>query len=94
MARGGKRQGSGRKPGTPNKITADLKAAIFGALDQLGGQDYLVKVGRENQKAFCALLGKTLPKDLNLGGGLKLSVNLYRDAGRADDQLPTTGTDS
>lgn len=27
MARGGKREGSGRKPGTPNKATADVRAA-------------------------------------------------------------------
>lgn len=39
MARGsrpGERRG-GRKPGTPNKITADLKAMILGALDEAGG---------------------------------------------------------
>lgn len=94
MSRGGKRQGAGRKPGVPNKLTGDVKAAIFNALEQLGGEQYLVEVGRTDKKAFCALLGKTVPKDLILTGGLKLQVNLYRDARRTDDQLPTSGADS
>jgi len=45
MSRGskpGERRG-GRKRGTPNKFTADVKAMILGALDAAGGQDYLLK---------------------------------------------------
>lgn len=95
MSRGGKRPGAGRKRGVPNKLTTDLKTCVLDALAELGGKKYLVEVGNSDKKAFCALLGKALPKDLNLGGGLKLQVNLVRvSAGRTDDQLPAAGTDS
>lgn len=58
---GGKREGSGRKKGVPNKLTADLKSAILGALEAKGGQKYLEGVAESNPQVFCALLGKVLP---------------------------------
>lgn len=58
---GGKREGSGRKKGVPNKVTADLKKAILGALHAKGGQEYLEKVAQEDPRTFCTLLGKVLP---------------------------------
>lgn len=36
---GGKRPNSGRKKGTPNRMTKDLKEMILGALDQAGGKE-------------------------------------------------------
>lgn len=70
--RGGKRQGSGRKKGTPNKLTADLKAAILGALEASGGQDYLEKVALSDPRTFCALLGKVLP--MQVAGNLDVTL--------------------
>jgi hypothetical protein len=64
MARGGSKPGErrgGRKRGKPNRITADLKAAILGALDENGGQAYLSRVAAEDPKTFCALLARVLP---------------------------------
>ena len=58
---GGKRPGSGRKRGSPNKLTADLRGIILGALQAAGGQDYLKKVAKDHPAAFLALLGKLLP---------------------------------
>ncbi len=88
MSRGGKRAGAGRKRGVPNVLTADLKNTILGALAAVGGQKYLEETAVNDRKAFCALLGKALPKDLNIGGGLKLQVNLVRSGSRrTDDQL-------
>lgn len=57
----GERRG-GRKKGTPNKLTADVRAAILGALEEVGGQRYLVVQAHENPVAFMTLLGKCLPK--------------------------------
>lgn len=54
----------GRKRGTPNKVTADLKDAILGALRAKGGQDYLEKVADNDPRTFCGLLGKVLPMQL------------------------------
>lgn len=56
----GKKTG-GRQKGTPNKVTADLKAAVLGAFDNAGGQKYLEAVARDDPKTFCGLLGKILP---------------------------------
>lgn len=58
---GGKRPGSGRKKGVPNKINADLKSMILGALDEKGGQAYLVEQAGLNPTAFLTLVGKVLP---------------------------------
>lgn len=51
----------GRKPGTPNKINADLKEMILSALDQAGGAGYLLSQAHENPTAFLTLVGKVLP---------------------------------
>ena len=56
----GERRG-GRKAGTPNKVTKALKDMILGALDDAGGQEYLVKQADENPTAFLTLVGKVLP---------------------------------
>ena len=54
----------GRRAGTPNKITAEVRAAILDAFAQAGGSSYLVRVANEKPAAFCALLGKILPIEL------------------------------
>ena len=60
----------------PNKVTKELREMILGALDDVGGQKYLRQQASENPQAFLTLVGRTLPKDINLGGGLRLEVNL------------------
>ena len=51
----------GRKPGSLNKMKLEVKAAIAQAFDEVGGKDYLVKLATEDQKTFCALLGRLVP---------------------------------
>lgn len=51
---------------------------IEGALNKLGGEEWLVKKADEKPAAFMALLGKCLPRDVRLGGGLQLKINLYK----------------
>ncbi len=51
----------GRQPGTPNRITADLRAMILEALDRVGGQDYFVQQATTNPKAFMSLLARLIP---------------------------------
>lgn len=62
---GGKRPGSGRKKGVPNKINADLKNMIIGALSAKGGQEYLERQADENPTAFMGLIGRVLPMTVN-----------------------------
>jgi hypothetical protein len=62
--RGGPRVGAGRKPGSPNKLSASLKAAILGALEAKGGQAYLERVAEKDPRTFCSLLAKVLPTQI------------------------------
>ncbi len=55
----------GRKKGTRNKITAQLKDMILAALDEAGGVAYLVRQADKNPTVFLALIGKVLPLQVN-----------------------------
>jgi hypothetical protein len=47
----------------PNKVTAELKDMILGALDAAGGVEYLTERAQDPRtaSAFLTLVGKTLP---------------------------------
>lgn len=60
--------GKGRGKGNLNKNTAAIKDMIDQALREAGGVDYLKRQAEENPSAFLGLLGKILPKDINVGG--------------------------
>jgi hypothetical protein len=49
MARGGKRDGAGRKAGVPNKATAELQAEV--AASGLTPLDYMLQVMRDENKS-------------------------------------------
>jgi hypothetical protein len=66
----------GRVKGTPNRITADVKAMVLGALNAVGGQKYLEEQAHENPVAFMSLLGKVLP--LTIGGDPDNPVRIER----------------
>tara|TARA_R110000868_G_scaffold160430_2_gene390051 strand:- start:15819 stop:16109 length:291 start_codon:yes stop_codon:yes gene_type:complete len=53
----------GSRKGVPNKVTADLKDMILGALDAAGGVQYLTERAADPKTAgaFLTLVGKTLP---------------------------------
>lgn len=90
----GERRG-GRQKGTPNKINAELKDMILGALDDAGGQKYLLAQAHENPNAFLTLVGKTLPKQVNADMKLSGTVNfstmsdadLQAEIARLNEQL-------
>lgn len=68
----------GRKPGTPNKVTKELKDMILGALSDVGGQAYLVKQAQKNPATFMTLLGKVLPMQVTGEGGGPIQVQEVR----------------
>jgi hypothetical protein len=80
--RGGPRAGAGRPKGSPNKITANLKAMILNSLDRVGGEEYLAKLAIENSSAYAGLLGKILPAvlaaDADSKGGAELRMTFTR----------------
>jgi hypothetical protein len=66
---GGKREGSGRKPGVPNKLNRDIKEMVLGALSDVGGREYLAARAIDTPAAFLTLVGKILPLQLVSEGG-------------------------
>mgnify|MGYP003522341225 FL=1 len=63
MAKGVKT--GGRKSGTPNKVSAELKDMILTALDDAGGVTYLQSVASSHPAAFLSLVGKVLPMQVS-----------------------------
>ena len=87
-AKPGERRG-GRQKGTPNKTTAALKDAILAAA-ALSGADkegrgglegYLKRVADNDMKAFCSLLAKVMPLQLQGDANAPLTVVLRRGLG-------------
>lgn len=66
--------GSGRKKGTSNKDTAQLREMILQALDEQpgGGVEYLKTQAVQNPASFMTLLGKVLPTQITGAGGAPL----------------------
>lgn len=54
----------GRKPGSLNKTTAQVKAALLQAFEEVGGVRYLVQVAHDDPKTFCTLIGKVIPTEV------------------------------
>ena len=72
MAGPGASKTGGRRAGTPNRITTDVRAIILAALDRVGGQDYLVQQAHNNPKAFMSLLGRLIPTQMTGPGDKEL----------------------
>ena len=66
----------GNRKGIPNRQTVAIKEAIERAFDKLGGTDYLVTVGRNDPRTFCALLSRLLPTKLANADGSPLLAAL------------------
>lgn len=58
----------GSRKGKPNRNTGAIKDMIDQALREAGGVEYLKIQAIENPSAFLGLIGKILPKDINVGG--------------------------
>ena len=53
----------GRKKGTPNRTTHDMKSAILEAFDRAGGAYYLTMLAADEPRTFVTLLAKVLPNE-------------------------------
>lgn len=93
--RGGKRPGSGRKPGVPNKFTATVKMLLLDALEKKGGVKYLVKMADKHPQAFMTLLGKIIPTQVVGDMSYRFVARMPKPEGNTDEWLKTyapTGT--
>ena len=68
----------GRKKGTPNKTTRDMKAAIIEAFEMAGGVDYLYMLANDEPRTFATLLAKVLPSE-NINENRNIDVNALTD---------------
>lgn len=59
----------GRPPGSINKTTREVKAALAEAFDGLGGVEALVRWGQANPNLFYPLWAKLLPHQVTGEGG-------------------------
>jgi hypothetical protein len=82
----GERRG-GRQKGTPNKVNADLKEMILGALSDVGGRDYLALRAKDTPAAFLTLIGKVLPMQITGDGGGSLVIEVVTGVPRDEDVL-------
>jgi hypothetical protein len=82
---GGAKTG-GRKTGTPNKLSGDVKAMILAALDAAGGAEYLFRQTKQNPVAFMSLLGKLLPTQMTGKDGGPI-LNAFDPATLTDAEL-------
>lgn len=66
----------GRTAGTPNKVTASIKAAFKESFDNLGGPEALTTWARENPTEFYKLAARLIPTEIvgNEGGPLVVQV--------------------
>ena len=55
---------TGRPKGAVGKVPKALKEAVLGAFNQVGGQDWLVKMAGEQPVAFMGMISKVLPLTL------------------------------
>jgi hypothetical protein len=66
--RGGKREGSGRKAGVPNKISATVKENVISVFEALGGIDHMKEWATENPNNFYNIYAKILPTQTEISG--------------------------
>ena len=90
--KGGKREGAGRKPGVPNKINADVKEMLLGALQDVGGRQYLAARAIDTPASFLTLIGKILPLQLTGENGGAIAVD-FRWADATSPEPPTIDAD-
>lgn len=88
----GRKKTGGRKRGSENRVTSDVKAMVHEALHEVGGVDYLARQAKANPKAFLALLGRTLPKEqkTELIQTVRISMLGIRDGGKPEKKSSST----
>lgn len=65
---GGKRPGSGRKAGVPNKLSATAKQNVIEVFQNLGGVEHMTKWAQENPNQFYNIYAKIMPTQTEISG--------------------------
>jgi hypothetical protein len=56
----------GRRKGTPNRITGELREMVLTALSELGGVEYLIQMGHDRPEVFVRLLARCMPQAVDV----------------------------
>ena len=72
------RKTGGRKPGSLNKVTIEVKTALLECFEDIGGQDRFASWAELNPEKFYPLWAKALTSELkaDISGRLELPVVL------------------
>lgn len=62
----------GRKPGSKNKTSADVRQSILNVYSTLGGDDAFAKWAKSNPDEFYKIHARLAPKDIDVAGALRL----------------------
>ena len=66
------RAGMGRPRGAQNVMTKTVKEMLLGALDELGGQQWLIEQAKTEPRAFMTLLARLIPAET--AGSLEVTM--------------------
>ena len=81
----------GRKKGSKNKTTAEVKQMLLDSLHdpKVGGVKFLVKLATEDPRTYASLLSKLIPRDVvaKVSGGDELIERIYAARDRAARKL-------
>jgi hypothetical protein len=77
---GGKREGSGRKPGTPNKVSTTVKQNVISVFDEIGGIEAMATWAKDNRSEYYRIYSRLAPVSQEISGAdgadLPLSIGL------------------
>ena len=62
---GGKRDGAGRKKGSQNRFTSEIKDAVLDTFKALGGVTHMTKWAEKNPTDFYRIASKLIPQQIN-----------------------------
>ena len=65
---GGKREGSGRKPGSSNKVSKQVKDNVLEVFDNIGGIEHMTNWAREYPTEFYKFYVKLMPTQSEITG--------------------------
>jgi hypothetical protein len=77
---GGKREGSGRKAGTPNKVSITVKQNVISVFDEIGGIEAMATWAKDNRSEYYRIYSRLAPVSQEISGAdgadLPLSIGL------------------
>lgn len=72
--KGGKREGAGRRPGVPNKLSGTVKDNIVRVFEKIGGVPRMCSWAEKNETQFYSLYAKLLPLQVTGEGGEPIQI--------------------